>query len=109
MGKALPRIRHRRRPRHGQLPCLPSGSTPPDPQNLKIPVLLLGVQNDPIVGNEGVAAVAATIINSGAANRRVMWHGVGHGASIYSTCAVPPLLSYLGTGKVPETDTYCPA
>ena len=91
--------------------CLawPSGSTPPDPQNLKIPVLLLGVQNDPIVGNEGVAAVAATIINSGAANRRVMWQGVGHGASIYSSCALPPVLAYLGTGKVPETDTYCPA
>ena len=91
--------------------CLawPSGSTPPDPQNLKIPVLLLGVQNDPIVGNEGVAAVAATIINSGAANRRVMWQGVGHGASIYSTCAIPPVQSYLKTGNVPETDTYCPA
>jgi hypothetical protein len=91
--------------------CLnwPSGSPPQDPKDLKIPVLLLGVQNDPIVGNEGVAAVAATIINSGAANRRVMWQGVGHGASIYSTCAVPPVLSYLGTGKVPETDTYCPA
>ena len=91
--------------------CLawPSGSTPPDPQNLKIPVLLLGVQNDPIVGNEGVAAVAATIINAGAASRRVMWQGVGHGASIYSTCAIPPVLSYLDTGKVPETDTYCPA
>jgi hypothetical protein len=91
--------------------CLswPSGSTPPDPQNLKIPVLLLGVHNDPIVGNEGVAAVAATIINSGAANRRVMWQGVGHGASIYSPCAIPPILSYLGTGKLPETDTYCPA
>ena len=26
------------------------------PKNLKIPVLLLGVQNDPIVGNDGVAA-----------------------------------------------------
>jgi pimeloyl-ACP methyl ester carboxylesterase len=91
--------------------CLawPSGSTPPDPQNLKIPVLLLGVQNDPLVGNEGVAAVAATIINSGAPSRRVMWQGVGHGASIYSTCAVPPVLSYLKTGNVPETDTYCPA
>ena len=37
--------------------CLnwPSGSAPQDPKNLKIPVLLLGVQNDPIVGNEGVA------------------------------------------------------
>lgn len=91
--------------------CLawPSGSTPPDPQNLKVPVLLLGVQNDPIVGNEGVAAVAATIINSGAANRRVMWQGVGHGAVIYSTCAMPPVSSYLTSGKVPETDTYCPA
>ncbi|MDX1890665.1 alpha/beta hydrolase [Mycolicibacterium sp. 050158] len=91
--------------------CLawPSGSTPRDPQDLKVPVLLLGVQNDPVVGNEGVAAVAATIINSGAANRRVMWQGVGHGASIYSTCAIPPVLSYLSSGKVPETDTYCPA
>ena len=38
--------------------CLnwPSGTAPQDPKNLKIPVLLLGVQNDPIVGNEGVAA-----------------------------------------------------
>ena len=91
--------------------CLawPSGATPPDPQNLKIPVLLLGVQNDPIVGNEGVAAVAATIINSGAPNRRVMWQGVGHGASIYSTCAMPPVTGYLATGNVPATDTYCPA
>ena len=87
----------------------PTSSPPAPPKDLKIDVVLLGVQNDPIVGNEGVAAVAATIINSGAANRRVMWQGVGHGASIYSTCAIPPVLSYLGTGKVPETDTYCPA
>ncbi len=66
--------------------CLnwPSGSAPQDPKNLKIPVLLLGVQNDPIVGNEGVAAVAATIINAGTASKRVMWQGIGHGASIYS-------------------------
>ena len=91
--------------------CLawPSGSAPPDPQALKIPVLLLGVQNDPIVGNEGVAAVAATILNSGAANKRVMWQGIGHGASIYSPCAVPPVIGYLASGKVPATDTFCPA
>lgn len=91
--------------------CLawPSGKPPPDPKDLKTPVLMLGVQNDPIVGNEGVAAVAATIINSGAANRRVMWQGIGHGASIYSPCAMPPVLAYLASGKVPETDTYCPA
>jgi pimeloyl-ACP methyl ester carboxylesterase len=91
--------------------CLnwPSGSTPKDPKDLKIPVLLLGVQNDPIVGNEGVAAVAATIINAGAANKRVIWQGVGHGASIYSSCAVPPVLAYLESGNLPATDTYCPA
>lgn len=91
--------------------CLawPSGSPPKDPQNLKVPVLLLGVQNDPIVGNEGVAAVAATIVNSGAEHRRVIWQGIGHGASIYSSCAIPPVLSYLATGKVPATDTFCPA
>ncbi len=46
--------------------------------------MLLGVQNDPIVGNEGVAAVAATVINAGTTSKRVMWQGIGHGASIYS-------------------------
>ena len=74
-----------------------------------IPVLLLGVQNDPIVGNEGVAAVAATAINAGAANRRVIWQGIGHGATIYSQCALTPVQVYLDSGELPGTDTYCPA
>ncbi len=91
--------------------CLswPSGTTPPDPKNFKLPVLLLGTQNDPIVGNEGVAAVAATVINAGAANKRVMWQGIGHGASIYSPCAMPPVIGYLDGAKLPATDTFCPA
>ncbi|ORB70251.1 alpha/beta hydrolase [Mycobacterium shinjukuense] len=87
----------------------PSGSPAQPPKNLKIDVLLLGVQNDPIVGNEGVAATAATVINANAASKRVMWQGIGHGASIYSSCALPPLLGYLDSGKLPDTDTYCPA
>lgn len=91
--------------------CLnwPSGTAPKDPKNLPVPVLLLGVQNDPVVGGDGVAAVAATVINAGAANKRVMWQGIGHGASIYSPCALPPVIGYLDTGKLPDTDTYCPA
>ena len=91
--------------------CLnwPSGSAPQDPKNLKIPVLLLGVQNDPIVGNEGVAAVAATVINAGTTSKRVMWQGIGHGATIYSPCALPPVIGYLDSGNLPATDTYCPA
>jgi pimeloyl-ACP methyl ester carboxylesterase len=91
--------------------CLnwPSGSAPQDPKNLKIPVLLLGVQNDPIVGNEGVAAVAATVINAGTSSKRVMWQGTGHGATIYSPCTLPPVIGYLDSGKLPPTDTYCPA
>jgi pimeloyl-ACP methyl ester carboxylesterase len=87
----------------------PSASPPQPPKKLKIDVLLLGVQNDPIVGSEGVAATAATIINAGTASKRVMWQGIGHGASIYSSCAVPPLIGYLDSGKLPRTDTYCPA
>lgn len=87
----------------------PTGSTPQAPKELKVDVLLMGVQNDPIVGNEGVAATAATIINANAASKRVMWQGIGHGASIYSACAVPPLVGYLESGKLPGTDTYCPA
>jgi pimeloyl-ACP methyl ester carboxylesterase len=91
--------------------CLhwPSSQPPQPPKDLKIDVLLLGVQNDPIVGVEGVAQTAATIINANAASRRVMWQGIGHGASIYSSCAVPPLVGYLNSGKLPGTDTYCPA
>ena len=91
--------------------CLnwPSGTPPQEPTDLGIPVLLLGTQHDPIVGNEGVAAVAATAINAGSANRRVMWQGIGHGASIYSPCALPPVTGYLESGNLPETDTFCPA
>lgn len=91
--------------------CLswPSGTAPADPKDLKIPVMLLGVQNDPIVGNEGVAAVAATVINAGSTSKRVIWQGIGHGASIYTACALPPVIGYLESGKLPETDTFCPA
>ncbi|MGW0158437.1 alpha/beta hydrolase [Mycobacterium sp. NPDC003323] len=91
--------------------CLswPSGTAPEDPANLKIPTLLLGVQNDPIIGNEGVAAVAATIINAGSNSKRVIFQGIGHGAGIYSPCALPPVIGYLAEGKLPETDTFCPA
>lgn len=87
----------------------PSNTPAQAPKQLKLDVLLLGVQNDPIVGNEGVAQTAATIINANAASKRVMWQGIGHGASIYSSCAVPPMADYLDTGKLPGTDTYCPA
>lgn len=91
--------------------CLnwPSGTAPKEPQGLTTPTLLLGVQNDPIVGNEGVAAVAATAINAGSTNKRVMWQGIGHGATIYSACALPPVLGYLDSGALPASDTYCPA
>ena len=91
--------------------CLnwPSGDAPDEPQNLETDVLLLGVLNNPIVGSDGVAATAATIINAGAASRRVMWQGIGHGASVYSACAMPPLMDYLASAKAPPTDTYCPA
>jgi pimeloyl-ACP methyl ester carboxylesterase len=87
----------------------PTGSPPQPPKALKVNVLLLGVQNDPIVGSEGVPATAATIINATAASKRVMWQGIGHGASTYSSCAVPPLIGYLDSGNLPDTDTYCPA
>ncbi|WP_082462570.1 alpha/beta fold hydrolase [Mycobacterium sp. UM_11] len=87
----------------------PTVSPPAPPKSLKVDVLLLGVQNDPIVGTEGVAATAATVINANAASKRVMWQGIGHGASIYSSCAVSPLIGYVNSGKLPGTDTYCPA
>lgn len=87
----------------------PVSSPPQPPKNLKTNVLLLGVHNDPIVGMDGVAATAAIIINAGAASKRVMWQGIGHGASIYSPCALPALIAYLDSGNLPSTDTYCPA
>ena len=87
----------------------PSTTPPQSPKVLKVNVLLMGVQNDPIVGSEGLSATAATIINATAASKRVMWQGIGHGASIYSSCAVSPLVGYLDSGALPSTDTYCPA
>ncbi len=87
----------------------PSGTAPAEPAGLESPPLLLGGQNNPIVGSEGVAAVAATAINAGSSNRRVMWQGIGHGASIYTPCALPPMIAYLKSGELPPTDTYCPA
>jgi pimeloyl-ACP methyl ester carboxylesterase len=87
----------------------PSATPPQPPKVLKFNVLLMGVQSDPIVGSEGVSATAATIINATAASKRVMWQGIGHGAGIYSSCTVPPLLGYLDSGQLPATDTYCPA
>ena len=87
----------------------PSTTPPQPPKKLTVNVMLMGVQDDPIVGSEGVSASAATIINATAASKRVMWQGIGHGASVYSPCAVPPLVGYLDSGTLPATDTYCPA
>lgn len=93
------------------VPCLawPSSSPVEPPEHLGVDVLLLAVQkNDPIIG-AGVAATSATLLNAGAASKRVMWQGIGHGASIYSPCAVPPLIGYLVSGNLPNSDTFCPA
>ena len=91
--------------------CLswPSATAPPDPKNLKVDVLLMGGQNDAVVGNEGVSAVSATVINAGVASKRGVWQGIGHGVSIYTPCALAPMVGYLDSGKLPPTDTYCPA
>lgn len=91
--------------------CLSWASVPPipEPKNLTFPILLLGSHADSIVGNEGVAAVGATAINAGTSSRRVMWQGTGHGTIVYTPCALPPVRAYLDSGKLPDTDTYCPA
>jgi hypothetical protein len=91
--------------------CLnwPSGTAPPEPKNLKVNALLMGGPYDPVVGSDGVGAASATVINAGMASRRVMWQGIGHGVSIFSPCAVPPLVGYLDSGNLPPTDTFCPA
>ncbi|MDT5092804.1 MAG: hypothetical protein QOH60_2167 [Mycobacterium sp.] len=87
----------------------PSGSAPPDPKDLKVDVVLLGGQNDPIVGGDGVAVVSATVINAGVNSKRVMWQGIGHGVSIFTPCGLPPVIGYVDSGKLPGSDTFCPA
>ena len=56
-----------------------------------------------------MAAVAATVINAGTASKRIIWQGIGHGATVYAPCALPPMIGYLDSGNLPPTDTYCPA
>ena len=87
----------------------PSATAPAAPKNLKVDALLMGGQFDPIVDTDGIGATSATIINAGVASKRVMWQGIGHGASIYTPCALAPMVAYLDSGKLPPTDTYCPA
>jgi pimeloyl-ACP methyl ester carboxylesterase len=87
----------------------PAASAPPDPKNLKVNVVLMGAPFDPLAGADGVAAASATVINAGVASKRVMWQGVGHGVTVFSQCALPPLVGYLDSGNLPATDTFCPA
>ena len=87
----------------------PSATAPAAPKNLKVDALLMGGQFDPIVDTDGIGATSATIINAGVASKRVMWQGIGHGVSIYTPCALAPMVAYLDSGKLPPTDTYCPA
>lgn len=91
--------------------CLswPSSTAPEQPEKLDVDVVVLGVLHDPIVGDQGVSAAVATIINAGAASKRVMWQATGHGAGVYSACTLAPMVSYLADGSVPDTDIYCPA
>jgi hypothetical protein len=49
------------------------------------------------------------MINAGTTSKRVMWQGIGHGATIYSACTLPPVIGYLDSGNLPPTDTFCPA
>jgi hypothetical protein len=39
----------------------------------------------------------------------LLWQGTGHGAAIYSACALPPVITYLQSGQLPDSDIYCPA
>ena len=50
------------------------------------------------------------MINAGTTSKRAMWQGIGHGATIYSACALPPVIGYLEMAfTFPSTDTFCPA
>ena len=60
MGQAVPAVRRGRSARPRQVPELAQRHCAADPKNLKVNVLLMVGQNDPIVGSEGVAAVSAT-------------------------------------------------
>ena len=74
-------------------------------------MLLLGVQNDPIVGNEGVAAGRGHRDQRGHRPASgVIWQGIGHGAEhLLGRARWPPVIGYLDSGNLPATDTYCPA
>ena len=72
--------------------CLngPAAPAPQDPKNLKVGVLLMGVQNDPIAGNGGWRPPRRRS-STGAASKRVIWQGIGHGALDLPEGALAPL------------------
>ena len=110
LGEALSPVRHGRRAQPGQMRALAdrfAAAAAEGPQDRR--PCCWACRTTRSWARKAVAATAATIINASAASKRVMWQGIGHGASIYSSCAVPPLIGYLDSGKLPGTDTYCPA
>lgn len=69
------------------------------------PNLLLSTAHDPVTPAEGTERVAQQVEGT----VRVDWQGAGHGALGQSECATKKAASYLTEGKLPSSNTVCPA
>ncbi|WP_378731915.1 alpha/beta hydrolase [Nocardia brasiliensis] len=87
----------------------PVSTTPPMPEKLSIPVLILGGIADPVVGNGGQASVAGALGTAGARTAGLTWQGWGHPVSTHSTCAQRTVVDYLKDAELPADGTVCPA
>ncbi|MEU2040739.1 alpha/beta hydrolase [Nocardia niwae] len=87
----------------------PVSTTPPLPDKLGIPVLVLGGVADPVVGNGGQSSVTGALGSAGARHAALSWQGFGHPVATHSGCAQRAVLDYLKDGKLPADGTACPA
>ncbi|NMN94027.1 alpha/beta hydrolase [Antrihabitans stalactiti] len=95
----------------GMLACSawPVASPQKAPTDLKLPVLVLSSDADPITGNGGLASVTGALNSGGARVAAISWRGWGHPASAHSGCVQQAVAAYIESGKLPKNGTVCPA
>ncbi|MFR9750288.1 alpha/beta hydrolase [Nocardia sp. 004] len=87
----------------------PVSAAPQLPEQLDIPVLVLGGVADPVVGNTGQSSVTGALGAAGARYAALTWQGFGHPVVTHSDCAQRAVLGYLSDGTLPADGTACPA
>ncbi|MBO0853333.1 MAG: alpha/beta hydrolase [Nocardia sp.] len=87
----------------------PAAQAPHMPDKLDLAALVVGTAADPVVGDDGRAAVTGALGAAGARVATVQWAGWGHPAFTHSGCVQQNIIGYLNDATLPADGTACPA